>query len=433
MGKTFWATALHDPDTRAATARAFPTARGHALDNVDVYFGFADREGAVGVASAEVHEFDTVDPEAVWRGLICSVLSTNCLGEPLSFEEATRIAANHPEDLRAVLRRVDDQLKGRGRRALVLFDQLDQLAENWPKIQKLTKALLRTALAMKSYRNIRIKIFMRTDQAADHDLFDFADASKIWGEAARLRWYSTDLYGLLYHWIWKYPTAREVLTKLCRKAGIRDTEAHPSYGIPLALAADPDVQGRVFDEIAGNKMGRGTKRGRPYSWIPAHLADAGNEISPRSFVTAMRVASDKIPETSQDLAIDFKRIHEGVREASEHRHRELGEDYPWIYEALRPLHGMMVPIDRRAIYDRWRAEDTPKKILDKYRDTKAPVEVLAAGMDRKSQISALENALQHVGVMEERTDNRINIPDIFRISAGIKRKGGITPQQRRRI
>lgn len=432
MGKTFWASALYDASARSALAVAFPTARGAALQNVTVFFGFADREGVAGVSSDAVVSLSHYSAEVVWRAVILNVLNA-VDGGNRSLQEAGRLAAERPEEARTILRQCDELLHRSGTKALILFDQLDQLADDWPTIQSLTKGLLRTALSMKSYRAIRLKIFMRSDQASDEEIFRFADASKIWGEAARLRWYSIDLYGLLYSRLWREPQSRRVLEGILSKLDCRASAEHGGEGLPAFLTADPALQGKVFDEIAGDKMGGGSKRGRPYSWIPAHLADGKSQISPRSFITALAVAAERSPETSQDLAIDFKRIQEGVRAASDHRRSELLEDYPWIDEALIPLSGMAVPVERREIQSRWRAQNVLEKILTQHHDTKAPVEVLVAPSDQRSRLDALSRALEQIGVFEERSDSRVNIPDIFRIAAGIKRLGGITPQQRRRI
>lgn len=431
MGKTFWASALYDPEARAAVAAAFPTARGAALRNVNAYFGFADREGVVGVSSDDVARYSETSPDLFWRGLIIHVLSS-IDGSRRSLIESVSLASNEPDLARSILRDLDKTIHDGGHKVLILFDQLDQLADNWPTIQTMTKALLKLALSFKSYRAIRLKIFMRTDQAADEEIFRFTDASKIWGEAARLRWYSVDLYGLLYSWLWRDPGSQKVLGKLVSRAG--HTSGLIENGIaPMSLAADPELQGKVFDQIAGDKMGGGSKRGRPYSWIPAHLADGTSQISPRSFMTALAVAAERFPETSQRQAIDFKRIQEGVRAASDHRRSELFEDYPWIQEALEPLRAMTVPAERKEMQSRWKSLDVPAKILARHHDTKAPIEVLSAPLDEKSQLNALDRALEQIGVFEERSDGRVNIPDIFRIAAGIKRRGGITPQQRRRI
>jgi hypothetical protein len=37
----------------------------------------------------------------------------------------------------------------------------------------------------------------------------------------------------------------------------------------------------------------------------------------------------------------------------------------------------------------------------------------------------------HIAVMEERTNGRINVPDIFRVEAEILRKGGVAVPRRK--
>jgi hypothetical protein len=97
-------------------------------------------------------------------------------------------ASNDSERLQMTLRRADDQLGGAGRTAVVVFDALDRLGSNWKDIGHRTRALLRVALAMRSYRAIKPKIFMRVDQAEDPSLTSFPDASKLMSGRVDLVW-----------------------------------------------------------------------------------------------------------------------------------------------------------------------------------------------------------------------------------------------------
>ncbi len=56
------------------------------------------------------------------------------------------------------------------------------------------------------------------------------------------------------------------------------------WDLPEKLAKDEETQKELFTKLAGEKMGSGIKRGRPYLWIPNHLADARNQTTPRSFL-----------------------------------------------------------------------------------------------------------------------------------------------------
>ncbi|WP_156356090.1 hypothetical protein [Sphingomonas sp. Leaf22] len=432
MGKTFWATSLVDPVTRKAAMAALPP-RPRAFHNeVEVVFGFSDREGVQGISADEIRSVANCRPESIWRGTIIHILSKR-FGKQISFKNAVQLAEARPDDARQTLRRYDEILTRNKTKFLILFDQLDQLAETWPEIQSLTKGLLKTTLSMKSYRSVRLKVFMRTDQFSDRDLFEFADSSKVHGEATRLNWFSTDLYGLAYSWLWRDLAARQVLAPLLPLTELERNEAIASDKAPVCLRADPDVQAAVFDLLAGDQMGGGEKRGRPYSWIITHLMDGIGEISPRSFLHALTVAAERIPESNQGLAIDYGTIQAGVSSASDIRRRELFEDYPWIAEALEPLRGITVPVERSELKQKWQKERTPENILKLHKDARAPIELATAHNSSESRLKALERALEQIGVIQERDEARVNIPDIFRIAAGIKRKGGIRPQQRRQI
>jgi len=433
MGKTFWASALEQWDTRSEIARKFLGNRSAVLRNVEVAFGFVDSEGNKGISSDAIRKFGDIDPQVFWRGVITKIISNKILDRKVCLKEAVYLANSDPDACREVLRTADRQLTNQGHRTLILFDQLDLLPGNWPEIQHLTKGLLRIALAMKSYSNIRVKIFMRSDQEADDELFNFPDASKIRGERATLGWNSRNLYGLLYYTLWQNSRSRSEIQNYCRYCEVFDLKPHREYGIPLPLAIDEKAQGTVFDLIAGTMMGAGSKRGRPYTWIPTHLADGRLEISPRSFLTAIRVAADQLPK-SPELVFDYLGIQAGVKDASRNRLIELQQDYPWIKDALKPLHSLTVPILKSVVYARWIDNDTFSSILRRHKDSKAPVElVLADGWPERQQAAALVDALIHIGVFEARGADRINVPDIFRIESGMKRMGGITPQQRRRI
>ena len=92
-------------------------------------------------------------------------------------------------------------------------------------------------------------------------------------------------------------------------------------------------------------MGRGPKRGFPYTWIPNHLADTQGRVSPRSLLAALRTAAEDTANQPAELphALHYDSIKRGVQEASKIRVREIQEDYPWVHRVLEPLAGMVVP------------------------------------------------------------------------------------------
>ncbi|MCB4802631.1 hypothetical protein QO001_002183 [Methylobacterium brachiatum] len=434
MGKSFWASALADPRSRRVIGSAYMgRARALRSKNLNVHFGFADAEGANGSVSRI--QLESVPPnipaDVIWRAIVVRILNPNEAGLPKKFSQYVEWASENLEELQSMLRSADRQLFEEGRQTLVLFDQLEQLADDWPRIQTLTQGLLKTALAMRSYRSVKIKIFMRPDQSENRDLFRFPDAAKISGSGVRLRWRPLDLYGLLYFHIWRDEGGCDALQSLMQQLSLRINENLEAERIPTMLAYDEVAQRKLFEQFAGQFMGANAKRGRPYTWIPVHLADGRLEISPRTFLRVIKTAADL--GNNRRTAIDYLGIQQGVRQASENRLTELSEDYPWVQEALAPLSGLLVPADPDEIVGRWIGSDVIPRILDRYSGMSAPLDLALSTGDQEPEIAcySLLNLLSEIGVFEERINGKVNVPDIFRVNAGIRRRGGITPEQRR--
>lgn len=95
------------------------------------------------------------------------------------------------------VRTVSRDLNQRGDDVLLLFDALDRCVDDWKTMYQLIRGLLQTALDMRSYRRLRVKVFLRTDQVDEAEVGDFPDASKVLSSAVELSWHRQELYGLL--------------------------------------------------------------------------------------------------------------------------------------------------------------------------------------------------------------------------------------------
>jgi hypothetical protein len=120
-----------------------------------------------------------------------------------------------------------------------------------------------------------------------------------------------------------------------------------------------------------------------------------------------------------------------VQDASEVRVRQLKEDYDWIDAVLEALQGLEVPCEPNVFISRWRERKTVAHIrAASVQSSKLlPLELEKAGSEPEA---ALLQALNNIGVVEFRDIRRINMPDIFRVEARIKRRGGVRPPQARR-
>src|SRR5262249_19853471 len=146
------------------------------------------------------------DPEVVWRAVLLRAASTEPT-LPRTFAELVPWVLEDVARTDRLLTSADDRLLEAGRPLLVVFDALDRVADDWGTTRTLTAALLRRALATRSYRAIRMKVFMRTDQYEDASLFEFTDGSKIKNTRVVLSWSSGDLYTLLFERLKRSPVA----------------------------------------------------------------------------------------------------------------------------------------------------------------------------------------------------------------------------------
>ena len=105
-------------------------------------------------------------------------------------------------------------------------------------------------------------------------------------------------------------------------------------------------------------------------------------------------------------------------EASKIRVREMQEDYPWIDTAMRPLHGMSVPVEFEAFAERWREE----RVVDRLaKSAELPPRHLADGED------GLRRDLEAQGVFQRLLDGRVNMPHVYCVGYGLGRRGGVRP------
>jgi len=425
MGKSFWTHALTNRTLRDRLSESY---RLPALAKTSVAVGFNGSEKLAPIAPTTDEIAGAYasgrDPDLIWRAVLLRAALPYTNHAPLpTFDAAVGSLARYPQLYAEVLTAADEALAAQNAYQLVVFDALDRLAQDWKTIQQMTKALLVRAVALQAFRAIRVKIFMRVDQFADEDLFRFPDSSKIKNDQVDLVWRAYELYGLLTFEALRDQEASVQLRALADQVDARlalPTEGRLNTG---ALREQQDL----VTAMAGEFMGTHKKRGRVYTWVPLHLSDAANTCSPRTFLTAWRTAAAYVPPPAEGRVVDHLGLIEGVRKASTNRLGELQEDYPWISPALKALRRQFVPIQREDLFTLWRSAGVLRTILA---DAKAKPINAPVGVGSSSDFVTLLDVLKSIGVMEERANGKINVPDIFRVEAEILRKGGVAVPRR---
>ncbi|MET3715413.1 hypothetical protein [Pseudomonas sp. PvP001] len=418
-GKSVWSGALADSALRLKLAETY---ENDDLKRADVVLGFHQSAGKVpGVAPSpgtlNLLLRNRSEPENIWTAVLIQGLTPFVGSAPgKDLQKIIKWIEKSPDKADKWLMDADLLLGKKNKKFLLVFDALDRLGKSWSDIRPLTKGALSLALNIKGYSNIRAKVFMRTDQFQDQFIFTFPDASKLKAAKVELKWHHTELYGLLYNRLKKNQQSSGAFEKLYLAATGKKLRAYSKID-------DPTEQKEIFNIIAGEYMGTDHRRGRTYTWIIDHLADAFQETTPRNFLVTLQRAA-RARQKPQDTVIDHHGIREGVQEASAIRVDQLSEDYPWIRVALSDLEGLEVPCLPSSFVRRWKDRKTVDSVISASASAAGPIELERPTGDR--EVLLLES-LVNIGVIEIRSETRINMPDIFRVAAKIKRRGGVKP------
>ena len=429
-GKSLWTAVLSSPEHRAFVANLI---QSPALANVEVRVGFGldtsnkhfPSEEVLKSLVAERHE-----PLSIWRAVVLrhalQVLDTP-LPFPHDWQGAVTWIEKHAQEVGAYFSECDQKLQAEGKTLLILFDALDRLAGTWDAVRGLMSSALQLGLQCRSFRAIRLKLFLRPDMEEDEDVWLFRDSSKLRHSKVELTWPKADLYGLILMYLANSPIHSAEFRRIVTESiGIKWVESNGVFPPPRGLTTDDKKLRSVIEAIAGEWMGLSTKRGFTYTWIPTHLADAAGRISPRSFLLAFKRAAEYTQDRHPDHvnALHYEAIHQGVTAASEIRIGEIKEDYPWVKPLLEAARGLTVPCEEQELTRQWTAE----RILEVDQATdKLPPRRFSTDPYRSRSREALIDDLVELAVLYRTDDRRLNMPDIFRVGFGIKRKGGVKP------
>jgi hypothetical protein len=113
-----------------------------------------------------------------------------------------------------------------------------------------------------------------------------------------------------------------------------------------------------------------------------------------------------------------------LRSASRTRVDQLHQEFPWIKGVLAPLAGLLLPQEETEVFSVWKRAGTVKMAV---RDADANGYLPPFPDPKDAHERALYFAMERVGVMFRRRDQRIDMPDLFRVAAKLLKKGGTAP------
>lgn len=354
----------------------------------------------------------------VWKTIVLEQVAPETLSHLQTWSQRASWVHEHPEDVARVLAVVDERLFAQKRRHLIVFDAIDRTGPTWKEVVRAHRGLFGLLLDLWGMRALRAKAFVRNDVLLDPEVLRFPDASKLQAAAVSLNWHRTDLYGLLWKYLANSDADSEAFRHLTHATW---SDGGPAgWEVPSSLRYNEDAQQSVWHRIAGPWMGTNKRRGDTYRWLTNHLADAFGHVTPRSFLAAVRAAAEATSE-NDNQSISQRGIHEGVRGAADVRALEIKEDFPWAEQALESLRDIMVPCPIEEVIAAWNTRDLTV-LLEQDPEARRRHR---HGQNLYSVISDLAD----LGVMQILPAGRINVPDVYRLRFGIKRRGGVAARQ----
>ncbi|MFG2964305.1 hypothetical protein ACGFZS_13595 [Streptomyces sp. NPDC048288] len=430
VGKTFWYRSLQDRTLREIAAQEYGIDRLRRV-TVSTGYGAAWKPNLYpGPGNLRQLVEEGVPPYDLWYAVLLTAFDQPELRELSEWRDKAAWVRSNPGAAERTVQRVDKEAQDKRVTHLILFDALEHLHRVRSQADRLVSGILELALAMRlGTRNIRFKVFIRPDMY-DGALLHFPDASKLSSNAAALTWSRANLYGLLFHTLGNHDG--DVAARFRHLTGGWQPEADGQRHVPPALlSGDEQFQTEQFTLIAGPYMGSNFRKGHTFTWLPNHLMDGVEQVSPRSFLSALQkaLAETRDQYAGHEFALHHEGIRRGVQTASETRVAEVGEDMPWVRLAIEALAGRQVPIEQEKVEGLWeesRLVDALRKEAERYVPSDSQEDTLVrTGPRHPGDPALLIEELISLGVMRRRRDGRIDLPDVYRIAFNVGRKGGV--------
>lgn len=425
VGKTVWFQTLLNDELRALAADEYQLPR---LMQIEPLPGFGSARNLEQFPSRRVLERllrDGFKPVDIWTTVALQGLNVEAIRALSDWSSKLTWLHENPERAEAALDRADRQATERGVVKIFLFDALERLHEDRRSADVLTGSILEFALNLRiETRSLRAKVFIRDDMLESSHAY-FPDSSKLTSNAVDLTWSQVDLYGLLFQHLGN--STISTASRFRDSTGRWQTRGN-RHVPPPRLAADGDTQQEVFVRIAGKFMGPNHRRGRTYTWLPNHLADGRGQTSPRSFLAALRTATESTVSTyaNHSAPLHWDAIKQGVQKASRTRVEEIQEDLPWVASTINPLRGLQVPIEQEEILQRWSAVGL-SALLEKQAGGSRDEDdtEVRTGPQYPGDYTRLVDELIALGIMTRRANGKLDLPEVYRIAFGIGRRGGV--------
>ncbi len=369
------------------------------------------------------------DAKKVWHAMLVRSLADR-LGEhqrgrlqpilaPMAVEVGAILEAYDTMEIgpTAALDELEQDLQRSGGWVFVGYDELDTLGGfNWSLMATMVRGLMAFwSDYSRRWKRIRAKIFLRSDLFRRHSGMGTADFAKLAANRADLTWSDGALLGMLAK---RIANTSDGLAAYCRGARLK-LEHHDTLGL-IPVATDSRDAFALLERIAGEFMGAERKKGFVRNWVLAHLRDGNGLISPRSLVRLFEQAAGK--DAANGSLTPPRLIHPtALRQALDdvsdsHVTQGISNEWPWLAGVRDRLKDdQLVPWEQRKITSLLGAGwDAPWGPPDRS-DVRPPADRPADFVDY----------LIELGIFRRRSDNRVDVPDLYLSGLNLRRKGGV--------
>ena len=336
-------------------------------------------------------------------------------------QEILRAEQELPASPTAGLDALERRLKQENRWIFVGYDELDTLGGfDWELMARLVRGLVAFwSDYSRRWQRIRAKIFLRSDLFRRHAGMGTADFAKLAANRSELSWSDTAILGML---VKRIANTSEELARYCRAARL-SYEEDEILGL-LPIVENPEGVYPLLERLAGEYMGAGRKKGYVRNWVLDHLRDGNGQISPRALVRLFEQAAQK--EAPNRLPRPPRLLHPtALRQAlddvsQDHVTQAISSEWPWLHGVRERLEEQrLVPWARREIVG----------VLEN--DWDGP---WASGVNVRIRPPAerperLVDYLVELGIFRKRSDDRIDVPDLYLFGLNLRRKGGVSRRE----
>lgn len=256
---------------------------------------------------------------------------------------------------------VNDVLAEQGFRVWLMLDRLDVAFTASPDLEaNALRALFRVYKLLEPLRQLRLKIFLRTDIWSEITAGGFRETSHITRDMS-LQW------------------NRANLLKLITQRLIQSEELVEALGVdPVQAVATATAQQNLFDRVFPKQVDAGTRKPATFDWCLSRTEDGKKIAAPRELIHLFTVVRDRqlgridngeaaIPD---DIFFEAQTFREAHPEVSDTRlQKTIYPEYPWLKNWLEALRGQRTLQDRMSLESLWgcdtaEAEGRIRRLVD---------------------------------------------------------------------